>query len=265
MHKYFTHFKISLSNELEYRADVFIRIAAHFIPILGFYYLWRSLYLQGAVYGSYDFRGLATYFLVSSLINSWIPTYMVIDSMGEAIRTGVISANLIKPLDFRFLKLSEFFSQRLVRLIVSFFLILASFFIFKSHLAFPSTLLTWATFLVSASLSIILAFWLFFNFSIASFWLNRVGGFAFSLEVVSRFLNGSYIPLDLLPTQLQFFINLLPFKYIVFFPIQIFLSQVSGWQVFTGLVIQSGWILACYLLSRHAWRWGIYRYEAVGS
>jgi ABC-2 type transport system permease protein len=57
----------------------------------------------------------------------------------------------------------------------------------------------------------------------------------------------------------------LPFRYMVGFPVEVLLGQLSTPGVLTGLVYQIGWLLVAWLAFRAMWRQGVRRYAAVGG
>ncbi len=75
-------------------------------------------------------------------------------------------------------------------------------------------------------------------------------------------------PLELLPREpinWQFIVDLLPFKYLAYFPAAVFLGKVTGAQLYWGLAIEFAWVVALILLTRVAWARGVARYSAFGG
>ena len=92
-----------------------------------------------------------------------------------------------------------------------------------------------------------------------------------SLQAVSGLLiaiaGGSLIPMEFYPGWLERLMNFLPYKYIYYYPIQIFLNKCSGniWEMWGKvLCIQLFWICALYLVYKLVWPRAIKRYCAVG-
>ena len=265
MRKYITYFYLSVLDQLEYRTNLVTKIVFRVIPVIGFFYLWRAVYLGGARYGSYDLAQLATFFLVSTVIDLITPTYMTIDNLSENVRTGFLSSTLLKPVVYMPFQLANFLGERLVRLIAAMGMTVVAVFLFRSSLTFPASLGLWLIFLVSAVLAVALAYCVFFIISIVSFWTTRVTGVAFAAVMVTGFLSGTVVPLDLLPNYLQWLTDILPFKYILFFPTKIFINMLQTSDIVKGLVIQVIWILLTLVLSKSLWQVGLKKYESVGS
>ncbi len=77
------------------------------------------------------------------------------------------------------------------------------------------------------------------------------------------FFAGALLPLDLFPKTFQSIANLLPFRFLVFFPIQIFLEKET--HPFEGFLTVIVWIIVLYFILQFGLRRGITRYEAVGK
>jgi len=51
----------------------------------------------------------------------------------------------------------------------------------------------------------------------------------------------------------------------VFFPISIFLEKTKGADLWTGLAIQTGWLLLTWTAARTMFRRGVRHYQAFGG
>lgn len=231
----------------------------------GFYYLFRSLYLDGVSYGSYSLNSLGAYFLVTSVADLIIPSFMVVESMADEIRTGFLSASLLKPINYKIYKLFRFLGERTIRLVAALVVVGVTTLVLGRNLSYPTTLTAWLLFALSSLLAMTLSYWIFFSFSMGVFWLTRPLGLGFSLGVITSFAGGSYLPLDLLPVWAQRLTGVLPFQYVYFFPARMFLGGLSSGQIIQGLVSQVAWIGVAILLTKPSWKLGLNRYEAVGS
>jgi ABC-2 type transport system permease protein len=57
----------------------------------------------------------------------------------------------------------------------------------------------------------------------------------------------------------------LPFRWLVSFPIELVSGRLTPGEAFIGLGAQAGWLVACYFLMRIVWRAGVKVYSAVGA
>ena len=262
MKKYLTLFRINWQNSLQYRFSLVIYLAGYSLYIWVLLYLWSAVYHEGNTVGSYSLSQLTTYYLLQLMINSVIFSYISWDVI-DNIKDGHFSNFLIKPLDY----FHYWFTVNLSgKILEAFFVIIAVGLIsllFGGYFAFPGQWITLLYFLISVILGIILAFEMDFCVGMITFWLTQVRTFKYMLQTLILFFAGAMLPLDLFPDFLMKVSDILPFRYLVFFPISLYLGKVvNPWPSF---IMLSVWILIFYVLARILLMRGIRRYEAVGA
>jgi ABC-2 type transport system permease protein len=60
-------------------------------------------------------------------------------------------------------------------------------------------------------------------------------------------------------------VDLLPLKYLAYFPSAVFLEKVTGAELARGLAVQLGWVLFFMVACRTAYERGLRRYSAFGG
>ncbi|MFN2225914.1 MAG: ABC-2 family transporter protein, partial [Anaerolineae bacterium] len=78
-------------------------------------------------------------------------------------------------------------------------------------------------------------------------------------------IGGQVAPTLLLPDLLQGAARLLPFRYMVAFPVEILAGQLTPAEIGTGFALQVAWLGVALLLFVALWRAGLRRYSAVGG
>jgi ABC-2 type transport system permease protein len=58
---------------------------------------------------------------------------------------------------------------------------------------------------------------------------------------------------------------MLPFRYMVAFPVEVLTGQLSEAELWIGFGCQAGWLFLALMLSAMLWRAGLRRYSAVGG
>ena len=82
--------------------------------------------------------------------------------------------------------------------------------------------------------------------------------------MIMMLFSGYVLPIDLMPEAVQKIIFYLPFQYLVYFPVNIYLGRLDTIEIIQGLAIQTFWVFALWGLMRLAWARGIRHFEAVG-
>jgi len=262
MKKYISLFHINWQNSLQYRFSLVVYIGGYSIYIGVLLYLWSAIYSEGQSVGNYTLSQLTTYYILQLMINSIIFSYVSWDVI-DNIKTGNFSNFLTKPLDYYMYWFTINISGKMLEAV--FIMITAGIIsIFVSdYVSFPQHLSTLIYFIISIILGIILAFEMDFCIGMITFWLTQVRTFKYMLQTMILFFAGAMLPLDLFPPLLIKLAEFLPFRYLVYFPISIYLGRIENpLPSFAILIV---WIILFLVLSRILLVRGIRRYEAVGA
>jgi ABC-2 type transport system permease protein len=95
-------------------------------------------------------------------------------------------------------------------------------------------------------------------------WTAQSWGPRFCFEIVLEFCAGAYFPIDLLPSTAQRFLSWLPFPYLIFYPLSIYLGRLSGVAVAVCLGRQILWMTVLGFMIRSLWNTGLKVYAAEG-
>ena len=118
----------------------------------------------------------------------------------------------------------------------------------------PALVMAWA-------LRWLWGFWL----AILAFWATRADALLSLQESLVFLFGGQIAPPALLPGFMQTLADILPFRYMVAFPVEVLTGQLSPAEVGAGFTWQAGWLLSTAALFALLWRAGLRRYTAVGG
>src|SRR6185437_13453985 len=100
----------------------------------------------------------------------------------------------------------------------------------------------------------------FIGFFSSEAWAPR-----FIFFILLSFLAGSMFPLDILPRPLYILLSLLPFPYLIYGPLKIYLGQQNIFQIFLTLGVGFVWIFILGLFANVMWKKGLSLYGAEGK
>jgi ABC-2 type transport system permease protein len=192
-------------------------------------------------------------FLTWSEADKWIE---------RGVRQGSLTRDLVKPMSFLGQWLGFEVGTNLMNIV---FQIIPVFFI--GILAFglePAPAHRIAAFAASIILAFLLYYGLTFLNGLGAFWLQKITGLRRVKRVLIGFLGGSFIPLSFFPPALQTISHFLPFEYIRFVPINIYLGRYGTAGMLVQLGIQAAWIAALYALIAVVGRAAIRKYARSG-
>lgn len=138
--------------------------------------------------------------------------------------------------------------------------------IFKFPFYFPQKLETVGLFLLMAFIAIFLYYFINFTLSIVAFWTEEIWATRWLFGIIFlEFFAGAFFPIDVLPMWLQKVIYLTPFPYLVFFPLKIWLEQLSRMMIIRAILVCSVWLVTFNWLARFLWQKGAKNYGAYGG
>jgi len=103
------------------------------------------------------------------------------------------------------------------------------------------------------------------NLAFITFWVTDAGGF-FQLSEMLLFIFAGYIvPLSLYPTQVAAIAYILPFSYMIYFPVAAVEGIFSVVQLCSILLAQVLWVGIFVLFYKFLWNKGINQFTGVGQ
>ena len=253
--------KSTWSSWLQHRGFFYLVAFSWMIPLLIYLLVWSTAAAGGTV-GGLTQGDLVGYYIVLILVNqvtfcsnNW--------TVGEAIGSGRLNLLLLRPLSPVYDALASEVAVKVVFMTfaIPVALILALLLRPELHvslqdgLAFvPALVLAWA-------LRFSWGYWL----ALLSFWTTRADALLSLQESLVFLVGGQVAPIALLPDWLHLAAVVLPFRYMVGFPVEVLTGQLSRAELWTGFAVQGGWLVVGLVLSATLWHSGLHRYSAVGG
>jgi ABC-2 type transport system permease protein len=260
---YLQQFKTTFASMVQYRASLFIWMIDHALEPLVYLVVWSVVAeSRGGSAGDYSTAQFAAYFIVLMLVENTSYTWIMFE-YDYRIREGLLSPALLRPVHPIHADLAENISAKAITM--PFMIVVAAVLaaIFRPTLS-PQL---WA--LAAAIPALVLGFLLRFLFewtlAQAAFWTTRVSAINQSYFVLMLFLSGQVAPLSLFPPALQVLANILPFRWMLGFPVELILGRLTPAEALLGIGAQAAWVVMAFVLLRLIWRAGIRRYSAVGA
>ena len=96
------------------------------------------------------------------------------------------------------------------------------------------------------------------------FWTLEVWGIVVASGRLIAILNGSLLPLNFFPHSLLRITQFLPFQYMYYVPVSIYLGKMGSAEALRQIFFQAIWVAVLLLFYVFLWRRGIKRYDSVG-
>ena len=101
--------------------------------------------------------------------------------------------------------------------------------------------------------------------ALLAFWATQANALLAAQDALIFLLAGQVAPVAILPDLMYRLAIILPFRYMVGFPVEVLTNQLDGVSLLWGFAAQVTWLLVALGLSRVLWRSGLRRYAAVGG
>ncbi|MFZ5844840.1 MAG: ABC transporter permease [Patescibacteria group bacterium] len=263
MRKYLQIIKGTWAEYMIYRLNFVLWRVRMVLQLLIVYFLWWAIFGERAEVFGYSQKAILTYVLLSSLVRTIVLATTTME-VGGVINRGDLSNFLIRPLNFFRYYLARDLADKALNLGFAALEVAILFWL----LAPPIFLQTNLTMLLLALVTLILGAVLYFNFSLLlaflGFWTPDVWAPRFLSFVIMEFFTGALFPLDILPRPLFVISQSLPFGYFIYFPLKVYLGQLSPGEIINGLAIGVFWVVGLWLLAQIVWQRGLRVYTAEG-
>jgi ABC-2 type transport system permease protein len=260
---YRAKFRAEIALQFAYRWALAIWLLGLLLEPIVYLVVWTTVARsQGGAVGGFTSGDFAAYFTVLMVVNQLTFTWHFFEFEWR-IRNGFFSPLLLRPIHPVHNDIAENLTFKLLTFTgvapVALFLVIA----------FQATLrpAPWhiAAFVLALILAMVLRFVLEWTLALAAFWLTRVSAINQAYMVAMLFLSGQVAPLSLFPPLIQTLAAILPFRWVVSFPVETLLGRLSAAEVVLGFAAQGVWILVALAALRLGWRIGVSRYSAVGA
>jgi ABC-2 type transport system permease protein len=266
LHKYTRAFAMGFQTALEYRVNFLISLISAAYPIFIQSFLWTAIYNaspHAEVYG-FTYRQMIVYTFLAGLVARIVRTGFEYEIM-EDVKMGRYSKFLVQPIGYFPFRLASYFGNKLpgqAMILGILALLLLGLSAFWGLSFTPGRILL---FLLTLLLATALNFLIFYCFSAMAFWIVEVGFLFEGIRITTVLLSGGIFPLEVFGERAMRIFNLLPFKYTVYFPINVLNGKLSTAETLEGMLIQCLWIGGALALANVLWRAGGRRYVAVGG
>ena len=267
---WWTILRIALEERLVYRGDFALGTLMRFLPIITQIFLWKAIFQSlgdQTTVANYTYADMVAYYLLTMVGRAFSSMPGLASGIARQIRDGEVKKFLIQPVDMvGFLLLSRV-AHKLAYYSVALLPFAFVFFICRSYF-FAEGWPEWnelAAFTCSLVLGFLLGYFLEVSIGLIGFWFLEVSSLLFVYMLLSFFLSGHMFPLDMLPAPWNQIVNLLPLKYLAYFPAAVLLGKIDSDSLAWELALEAGWLLFFIVLSRILWNRGTRRYSGFGG
>lgn len=249
-------------NKMAYRLEFFMGIVNTFITIVVYLCIYEALYGNVTEIDGITFTMVATNFVISLGLSSAFEYNEMF--LQDKIKSGTIVNEFLKPVNFMFRLLAENVGEGIFKIVFHFIPAMLLTLLYTKLLP-PESFLHLLLMLFSVALGYLILWLIGFIVQTWSFWIFSVWGIMTIKNVIVKILSGTLLPLWFMPSFLRKVIAFTPFESIYFTPVQIYLGEIQGIELWTKIGVQVVWIFVLWLIANAFWKRGVKKLVVQGG
>nr|WP_246416009.1 ABC-2 family transporter protein [Nocardioides luti] len=225
--------------------------------------LFATVRAAGGELNGYDIGSISAYIWISQGMLGSVNLNGRTD-IADRIKDGSIVVDFLRPLDVQAASITSEVGQALFALLprglpsVAIGALVVGMDVTSSPLGLVAGALSLLLALVVSATTVYLV-------AAAGFWLVETRGLQILYMVVSGFLAGLFVPIDLFPTWLRVLAEVTPFPSMMMYPVDVISGRSTGLDALGLIGLQVFWLAAMALVGHLMTRAGRHRLEVQGG
>ena len=217
------------------------------VDVIVYIFVWKAIYNQTGNAGDFSISQMVTYYILAISFSS-IATCGINEMMAHSIRNGQINKELLNPISY----FKYYFGINLGEIAFSTVIGIAIFIICSIFwkLTLPVNIIDFILCLLVILLGIPITFFIQMIVGTIGFYTNSIWGMQILRKAIIQIFSGIIAPINLFPLWFQGLSNFLPFKELIYTPINIWLGQVSYNQIMFVIIKQILWGIILYVIAK---------------
>jgi len=239
--------KMQIMQYNMYESNFYLFTANRIVEVIVYVFVWQAVYNQTGSAGTYTIEQMITYYILVFTISS-LSSWGVNEVMAESIRNGNINKELLTSLSY----FQYYFGVHLGEMGFAIMVGIATFVICNVFwsVALPVSIIHFLLFILVIILGIPITFFITILVGTVGFYSNSIWGMQILRRSVIAIFSGLIAPITLFPNWFQKLSNILPFKELIYTPINIWLGQITINEIFIVILKQVIWIVILYVLAK---------------
>jgi ABC-2 type transport system permease protein len=260
---YVTQFKVTVAQTTQYRMYLVIWVLSLIAEPIVYMSVWGVVTAeQSGVVEGFTAGQFSAYYITWILVRHFAVA-LGSDTIEWRVRTGALAPLLMRPIHPLHADIADNWAIKLMTLPVVILTIIGL------ALAFPPSFqgewYHFALFIPAVALAFPIRFLFHYTLGMVAFWTTRTQAVFGIFEVAEIFLTGRLAPLALLPGWILVTASVTPFRWMVSFPVEVFLGQLSLGEMAIGFGAQIVWDGLMIWITLVIWRAAVRQFSAVGS
>jgi ABC-2 type transport system permease protein len=245
--------RVGFVNTLAYRLRYYTGIVTYLIYVSVYYFIWKAIFAHSAGIEGFDFSQILTYIAVGWIIRSFYFNNIDQD-MAQHVMDEMLVMDLIKPVNTQSMYVAQAFGEALFRLGLL-TAPAAAVLMLVYPLRPPASLAHFAAFFASVVFSFFIVAGINFAVGTLAIRLKSILGLLRAKYFLLELFSGLLLPISFFPHAAQKLLAAMPFQYISYVPVLIYLGKINGKGILAALGVQLFWVAALLGIGDAMWRW----------
>lgn len=249
MKRYLALIRVYARIHSHYRVDLLFRCLQPMIQIFLIVELWNAVYSHPA--SGMPLRDDLLTYLVLINLQAFLFRPIIMWEIPHRVQTGAVTADLLVPVAFPLHMGAYQLGYTLGQIPI---VVLASPVIaLTGGLNAPDSMQAALLYCISLCLGYVISTILAMLLGYVAFWTMSIEGATWTYWLITAFLSGAYIPVDIMPDALRAIFLLLPFQATGYTPVALYTGIISVDDAGPALAVQVAWLAV--LLGAAGWMW----------
>ena len=245
--------RMGFVDELAYRLRYYTGIFTYLIYVSIYYFIWRAIFAHSSHIEGFDFGQILTYIAVGWIIRSFYFNNIDQD-LANQVSEGTLVMNLIKPVNLQLSMIARALGESVFRL--AFLTAPTTVVLFLVYpVRRPASLVHFAAFFLSSVLSFLIVAGMNFAVGTLAIRLKSILGLLRAKYFLLELFSGLLLPISFFPGAFQKMLAVMPFQYISYIPVLLYLGKINGSRIPVELGLQAFWVAALLGIGHAMWRW----------
>lgn len=239
--------KMQLKQYTIYKSNFYLFTINRIVEIIVYVFVWQAIYNQTGNSGGFTLNQMVTYYILAIAFSS-LAIWGINEDISHSIRNGQINKELLNPITYFEYYFGIDLGEMLFAVIVGVatFVICAIFW----NLVLPVNILNFVLCIFVILLGIPITFFIQIIVGTVGFYTNQIWGMQILRKAIIMIFSGIIAPISLFPVWFQNISQYLPFKELIYTPINIWLGQVSYNEIIFVIIKQIIWGFILYVIAK---------------
>lgn len=240
--------KMQLKRYNIYKSNFYLFTFNRIIEVIVYIFVWQAIYYQTGNAGGFTIAEMITYYILVITFSSFA-LWGINEDIAHSIRNGQINRELLNPISY----FKYYFGVNLGELAFATVVGFATFIIcsFFWQLVLPANLLDFILCIFVMILGVPITFFIQMIVGTVGFYTNSIWGMQIFRKAIIQIFSGIIAPITLFPLWFQEISKWLPFKELIYTPVNIWLGNVEMNEIFFIIIKQIIWGIILYFIARN--------------